>query len=114
MGDVFRIGKRGRVTLDEARAVLPAVRRVTARAIQSVERIRMTTGQDPKSKALEALNAEIQDWADRVEQLGGEAKGLWRVDFDGGAGYYCWRWPETELSWFHGYDDGLAGRTRIQ
>ena len=41
-------------------------------------------------------------------------KGLWLVDFDNGNGYYCWRWPEPELAYFHGYDEGFDGRVRIQ
>ncbi len=49
-----------------------------------------------------------------MEALGVEVKGLWLVDFDNGSGYYCWRWPERELAFFHGYDEGFAGRTRIQ
>jgi hypothetical protein len=49
-----------------------------------------------------------------MEALGVEVKGPWLVDFDNGEGYYCWRWPEEELCWFHGYEDGVAGRIRIQ
>jgi len=36
------------------------------------------------------------------------------VDFDSGAGYYCWKWPEESLSFFHGYQEGFAGRIRLQ
>ena len=49
-----------------------------------------------------------------MEALGLDVKGLWLVDFDNGSGYYCWRWPETELAYFHGYEEGFAGRVRIQ
>ena len=44
--------------------------------------------------------------------LGADVKGLWLVDFDTGAGYYCWKWPEEELAYFHGYEEGFAGRAR--
>jgi hypothetical protein len=49
-----------------------------------------------------------------MEALGLEIKGLWLVDFDNGSGYYCWRWPEPALEYFHGYEAGFAGRARIQ
>jgi hypothetical protein len=49
-----------------------------------------------------------------MEALGLEVKGLWLVDFDNGSGCYCWQWPEEELAFFHGYEEGFAGRTRIQ
>ena len=52
--------------------------------------------------------------AREMEVLGADVKGLWLVDFDSGAGYYCWQWPEQELAFFHTYDEGFAGRTRIQ
>jgi hypothetical protein len=49
-----------------------------------------------------------------MEALGLEVKGLWLVDFDNGSGYFCWKWPEEKLEFFHGYDEGFQGRTRIQ
>jgi hypothetical protein len=68
--------------------------------------------------AAEPLDAQIGkltgDWARAMEALGLDVKGLWLVDFDSGSGYYCWRWPETELAYFHGYEEGFAGRVRIQ
>ena len=42
--------------------------------------------------------------------MGLEIKGLWLVDFDSGAGYYCWKYPESSLGHFHGYDEGFSGR----
>ncbi|MBI3607499.1 MAG: DUF2203 family protein [Nitrospirae bacterium] len=46
-------------------------------------------------------------------QLGCEVKGLWLVDFDNGEGYYCWKYPEDELEYFHEYTSGFSGRTKI-
>ncbi len=53
-------------------------------------------------------------WAREMEALGLEVKGLWLVDFDTGGGYYCWKWPEQGLEYYHGYEEGFGGRTRIQ
>jgi hypothetical protein len=52
-------------------------------------------------------------WAREMEALGLEVKGLWLVDFDSGSGYYCWQWPEERLEFYHGHDEGFAGRARI-
>jgi hypothetical protein len=40
-------------------------------------------------------------------------KGLWLVDFDNGSGYYCWRYPELRLEYYHSYDGGFGSRMRI-
>lgn len=61
-----------------------------------------------------AVAAIVEQWARDMEALGVEVKGAWLVDFDSGAGYYCWRWPEEELAYFHAYDEGFDNRTRIQ
>jgi hypothetical protein len=48
-----------------------------------------------------------------VTSLGCEVKGVWLVDWDTGDGYYCWRFPEQAISFFHTYDEGFAGRIPI-
>jgi hypothetical protein len=66
----------------------------------------------------EALSAELRDvverWADELLRLGAEPKGPWLVDFDNGVGYYCWCYPESGITHYHGYADGFAGRVKIQ
>jgi len=62
----------------------------------------------------EALRDVVTGWAEEVRSLGLEAKGLWLVDFDNGEGYYCWSYPESAITHYHGYDDGFAGRISIQ
>ena len=52
----------------------------------------------------------MRDWAEEMQSLGIEVKGIWLVDFDSGAGYYCWKYPEPALNHFHGYEEGFAGR----
>lgn len=106
-------------TLEAARAVLPDVRARTERAVTAVEELGASLqGLDPASEESRGLDQRIRErvglWMREMEALGLEVKGAWLVDFDNGAGYYCWRWPEERLEWFHGYDDGFAGRVRIQ
>lgn len=90
----------------EAVALLPEVRQVTAEARRRMEGL----GPDPGARG-EALIAE---WAEALLARGLEVKGLWLVDFDCGSGYYCWRYPEPSLQYFHSYEDGFQGRIPIQ
>ena len=106
-------------SLDAARQLLPDVRRRTAEAVAEVEALVPQRDRSPEGTATrQALEERIQRavsrWIRAMEALGVEVKGAWLVDFDNGRGYYCWRWPEERLEYFHGYDDGFAGRSRIQ
>jgi len=111
-------------SLTEAHELLPAIRALTADAVRDAEQLTAeldavethpeTAAQDDARERLSAqLNGIVADWAGRINQLGLEAKGLWLVDFDNGSGYYCWRYPENSVSYFHGYEDGFAGRMKI-
>ena len=61
-----------------------------------------------------ALQEVVDAWTKDLQSLGAEPKGLWLVDFDNGDGYYCWCYPETGITHYHGYADGFAGRMKIQ
>ncbi len=58
-------------------------------------------------RELEAIGCTYKDW--------GFELGL--VDFpsriDGQAVLLCWRSDEPEILWYHGYEDGFAGRKSI-
>lgn len=110
---------RKRWTLEAARQILEDVRARTERAVREADRIdaereAARVGSGARASAEERLQAVIDRWAREMEALGLEVKGLWLVDFDNGSGYYCWRWPEAALEHYHGYDEGFAGRVRIQ
>ncbi len=106
-------------TLETARNLLAEVRGHTADVVPEVDRLATARDAAPEASderaGLESeLASAISRWVRAMEALGVEVKGLWLVDFDNGSGCYCWRWPEESLDFFHGYDDGFAGRTRIQ
>ena len=96
-------------TYDEAARMLPDVRRLTEAAYQEVEALSKKDGPRPAAE----VEARLRRWAHEVMSLGIDVKGPWLVDFDNGAGYYCWKYPEEGLQFFHTYEEGFRGRTRI-
>ncbi|MGE4131264.1 MAG: DUF2203 domain-containing protein [Bdellovibrionales bacterium] len=114
--DVITINRRGNFTLEEAGQILPVVRRITQEFSSKVEVLiaRLETLQLSQTDTICALenqiNELIQSWNDKIRKLGAEPRGLWVVDFDSGEGYYCWKHPEVEIAYWHGYDDGYPGR----
>ena len=110
------IAEKRTFSFDEAAALLPEVRQVTEKAHLRVEDLRAAVGEgrlEAERFEVEAT-AVVNDWASHVRSFGVEVKGIWLVDFDNGSGYYCWRWPETALQFFHGHEEGFGGRMRIQ
>lgn len=94
----------------EASVLLPEVRQATEEAYRCVERLAAARGQAAQAEA----DAIVEAWAQGLHARGLEIKGLWLVDFDNGSGYYCWRYPEERLEFYHSYDEGFGGRMRIQ
>jgi hypothetical protein len=106
-------------TFDEARGLLPQVRETTRRALERISELQgsVADDEDPEEgdERIEREAGEVlHAWAHEIESLGIEVKGPWLVDFDSGAGYYCWKWPEDSLEFFHSYEEGFAGRVRLQ
>ncbi len=101
-GDADAEKARRIFTLDEARALLPRVKDLTSDAVLRYGQLAAELEQERESV--------VRDWMREVRSLGLEIKGLWLVDFDSGAGYYCWKYPEPALNHFHGYEEGFNGR----
>jgi len=119
MGNVIELNRKKVFTLQEARELLPVIRRITEDSNQKIksqmvllESIReRDTG---RAKEIEdKINQIVQEWQSKIEKLGADGKGLWLVDFDCGTGYFCWKFPETELNHFHSYTEGFQGRIKI-
>ena len=92
---------------EEAVALLPAVQELTTTAVSRIEEL------DEEQTSTDEYQEIIQEWADRVKEMGIEVKGLWLIDFDSGSGFYCWQYPEPALQYFHGYEDGFGGRIKL-
>lgn len=105
-------------TLEQAEQLLPKVAACTAAAFRQVEALETQAEAIKDVTAREALQKQVlgvvQSWAQAVQDLGADVKGLWLVDFDSGDGYFCWKYPEPTLDFFHGYDEGFSGRKPLQ
>ncbi len=110
------LGAKRLFSLEQAQSLVPLIRRVTRTAFEEIEKRlpQLTHAEGEKREALEAeVHAIFDSWQEKIQRLGGITKGMWLVDFDSGEGYYCWRYPETEIAHFHGYKEGFSGRTKL-
>lgn len=105
-------------SLEQARALLPQVKLVTADAVLRADALaaelhRLSEADPAHASLSDTLRDIIEAWAAEIHALGLEAKGPWLVDFDNGEGYYCWKYPEPSVAHYHGYEEGFAGRIPI-
>jgi hypothetical protein len=113
------INRRSTFTLEEARALLPVVFRITktyrVKVTGLIERLDALSGHNEELVAmLEAqVNQLVQEWQSKVQKLGALPKGLWIADFDAGDGYYCWKFPENSIEFWHSYTDGYSKRISV-
>jgi hypothetical protein len=111
-----QIGKRI-FSYDDALNTFPLVRDLTAAAVRQIEALAGRLGGDELDRRRDEIAAAqekiVHAWTREVTAIGCEVKGIWLVDWDSGDGYYCWRFPEQSISFFHTYDEGFAGRIPI-
>ena len=119
MIEIISQDKQRFFSLDEAQSMLPLIYRVTEDAYKKTKYLMgcMEALPDKKSPRAEEIQVQINEvvhrWQNKLERLGAKPKGLWLADFDNGAGYFCWKFPEVKILYRHGYQDGFTGRILI-
>ena len=113
--------------LEEANTLVPLLNRTFEAAMPVVTRLRtvleaLERGRPNDTELLEersTLTRQVERLLKPLEELGLDVKsadGL--VDFhatrDGRLVNLCWRFPETEISFWHDLELGFAGRQRIK
>lgn len=116
------------LSYEEASAQLPAVREAVVELRGLRERLKVIRAAleraSPSERArleqeLEEVLGRMSTAVRRIEEAGGELKDLdlGLVDFPtlraGEPVYYCWRLGEPEIRYWHGLDEGFAGRKPI-
>lgn len=116
---VVGINQKSSLSLEEANLVIKVISKFTKEISERVDQLinqleSLGPGPIEKTKIIEKeVNELIESWNAKVRKLGGIPKGLWFVDIDAGDGYYCWKYPESELLYWHDYRSGYTGRMPI-
>ena len=117
--EIISFNNKRTFTLELAEEILPVIYRITEAAQKEVkllgnrmESVKSTSPEKAKELEME-INVVVEKWQQKVAKLGGSPKGIWLADFDKGDGYYCWKFPETKISYWHGYNDGFSGRQQV-
>ncbi len=96
-------------SLAEANDAVPKVEKVTAEALRQIEDIRTrheaadVSEEAVSDNVLEEVERILQEWAQRVNDLGARAKGYFTVDFQSADPemLYCWTYGEDEIAFTH-------------
>lgn len=117
------------LSYEEATARLPVVREAVVELRRLRERLREVRAALERASAADRMRLEqeaeellgrMSEAVRRIEEAGGELKDLdlGLVDFltlrAGEPVYYCWRLGEPEIRYWHGLDEGFAGRKPIE
>ncbi len=106
--------------IHQAKGLLPLVYHITEgshlKVKKMLNRLEAVKGKNVVlATEIEAdISSEVDKWQSKLARLGVTPKGMWLADFDTGTGYYCWKFPENDIRFFHGYQDGFSGRIEIQ
>lgn len=120
MEKIVEIGSQKKFTLENAQEILPLIYMITEKAQSQVRHLmsQIEAMKNVPQSRLQSMESEIQShidtWQKKIQKLGGHPKGYWLVDFDNGEGYFCWKFPEKEIKYSHGYKEGFTGRKEIE
>lgn len=103
------------VDLQAAHEILPIVQKITQKAVDDLEplglRLNNMVPADPRNAQVKfEYERVVISWAGKIERLGLNVLGLWKVGFDGGEGWYGWQYPERRIRFFLEYDALFSDR----
>lgn len=119
LNQIIQINSKRVFHLEDAQNLLPVLQRMTELANGKVRLLlqKLETIQDRECTTAQEIEKEIDtiilQWQQKIQKLGATPQGLWLIDFDNGQGYFCWKFPERKIMFFHGYHDGFSGRKAI-
>ena len=119
--DLVKVFQNQIFTQENLNGILPVILRLTTTAkarYEYYESQLLSLNRGGKNTTILAeseiqLEAVLARWQKKIIALGGSPKGLWMADFDGGDGYFCWKFPESVIGFWHRYEDGFTHRVRI-
>lgn len=106
MGELIPIHTKRKFSELEAESILPVVKRITDRAVSSIEDIEsqlrfMPSGEPLHNRMKHNIETIISQWADKIMRLGCAPVGLWVVNFDSESGCFSWRHGDEGLNFFN-------------
>jgi len=122
LADIVQIGSPADpklYVLAEASELLPVVKKITENAYKRLsrhdKRLELMLLCDPRRTAIaDEYEKTVRKWIASITRLGAIPSGLWRVDFDTGEGYLCWRFPELKIGYFRDYDCEFDDRKSVK
>jgi hypothetical protein len=117
--NIVEINRQQTFSYEDAQDLLPIIFRITKTHSQKVDilmgRLEGLSGEHEQLVAtIEGqVSSLISEWQNKIQKLGAMPKGLWIADFDAGDGYYCWKYPEPRIEFWHSYNDGFSKRLRV-
>lgn len=120
MSNIYSINTTRTFTKDEAQDLLPIVYRITQHhsdivkaLIEQIDVKQKKLGNDAW-KSEQEINFHIEAWKSKMHKLGILSRGLWIGDFPAeNDGYYCWKYPEKKIGFWHSKSDGYSKRISI-
>ena len=90
------------MALDEVEGLISVLLTSTRRSLQQVNQYKAQMnwfkGQAQKVEELQVkINHEVNRWQQKIERLGGQVQGLWKVKFESDQVDYYWEFPADEV-----------------
>ena len=119
MKDLTRIGRQQVFNLNEAKALLPTVQKITqrlhAKNVDVEQRLQRLLMADPRRRYYQdVFRDNITEWKNKMEGLGVSVHHLWQVQFNVGTGYLCWQFPELVISHYFPADKDWDARIKLK